>query len=296
MVVSGEQNIRGLDIQKLVTGFADEASVFKEVVQIASTSAREVRWYSRATGILDSTDTTGITASKLKNVSQLALPQVVERSWTRNTSYVRKFFVESPWISEEDIKDSDVDVLTTHIADLANSIASQVDAHIYDVISESQSASNINSTASTAGWDAGSGQDPIKDILVGKRKIRTNGYIPEGGFLLLNATDHQNLLTWLISTKGASIPNFSSEKMGTGVIHELLGLRVKVSENVVADSCLIVGKTPDGRLPGVYKEFTPITSAVKVEEGIGRKVRVWEEGICILQDPKAIHLTTNTVA
>ena len=92
MVVSGEANIRGIDIDKLAKGFADEASVLKGFVTVSKTSAREMRWYQKTAGFLDSVDTTGITQSKIFTVPERALPTVVEQSWTRNTSYVKKFF------------------------------------------------------------------------------------------------------------------------------------------------------------------------------------------------------------
>src|SRR3990167_125786 len=180
---SSQAEIRGIDIDKLVKGFADEESVFKKFVTVSTTSAREVRWYQKTAGYLDSTDTTGITASQIANQGFKSRPVVVEQSWTRNTSYVRKYFVESPMISDEDIKDSDIDVLATNVRDLVRAVANQVDIHIYDTITD---ATGIETTASTAGWDAGSGQDPIKDLMVGKRKIRANGYNPEGAVLALN--------------------------------------------------------------------------------------------------------------
>src|SRR3990167_9009910 len=108
---SGQANIRGIDIDKLAKGFADEEMILKRFVTNTTTSAREIRWYQRTAGVLDSTDTTGITASQIANVAYGARPVVVEQSWTRNTSYIRKYFVESPMLTEEDIRDSDIDIL-----------------------------------------------------------------------------------------------------------------------------------------------------------------------------------------
>lgn len=286
---SSQAEIRGIDIDKLVKGFADEESVFKKFVTVSTTSAREVRWYQKTAGYLDSTDTTGITASQIANQGFKSRPVVVEQSWTRNTSYVRKYFVESPMISDEDIKDSDIDVLATNVRDLVRAVANQVDINIYDTITD---ATGIETTASTAGWDAGSGQDPIKDLMTGKRKIRANGYNPEGAVLALNPVEHQNLLVWLISTKGASIPQFASQKLETGVVMELLGLKIIVSQNATTDEAAMW-------IPSrscTWKEFTPITSAVIRDEGIGQKIRVWCEGIALATDVKSIHVTTNTVA
>jgi len=133
---SGQAQIRGIDIDKLAKGFADEENQFKKICMVTATKAREIRWYQKTSGFLDSADTSGITASQIANTGERSLPVVVEQSWTRQTSYVRKYFVESPTISEEDIKDSDIDVLGTNVRDLVRAVARQVDARIYSVLVE----------------------------------------------------------------------------------------------------------------------------------------------------------------
>src|SRR3990167_6669456 len=251
---SGQADIRGIDIDKLAKGFADEENVFKRVCTVSKTSAREIRFYRKTSGFLDSTDTTGITASQIANTAERARPVVVEQSWTRVTSYARKYFVESPTISIEDIKDSDIDILVTNVRDLVRAVQRQVDKRIYDVIT----ADNGNTNASTAAWDAASGQDPIEDILEAKSLIRIDGYDPEGAFLLLSPKDHKNLITWLISTKGASIPSWASGQMDKGVVMNILGLSVLVSTNVDADEAAVVV----GQRCVTWKSFTPLTSAI----------------------------------
>lgn len=283
---SGQADIRGIDIDKLAKGFADEENQFKKVCTITNTSAREIRFYRKTSGFLDSTDTTAITASQIANVSERSRPVVVEQSWTRVTKYVRKYFVESPTISEEDIRDSDVDILAINVRDLVRAVQRQVDKRIYDVIT----ADNGNTNASTAAWDAGSGQDPIEDILEAKQLIREDGYNPEGAFLLLSPKDHKSLLVWLITTKGSSIPSFASNKVETGVVMEILGLRVMVSANVDADEAAVI--VPQRCM--TWKSFVPITSAVISDPGIGRKIRVWEEGEAIMTDTNACCIITNT--
>src|SRR3990167_509187 len=286
MAGSGEAAIRGIDIDKLAKGFADEENQFKKVCTVSKTAAREVRFYRKTSGFLDSADTTAITASQIDNVSERSRPVVVEQTWTRVTSYVRKYFVESPMISEEDIRDSDVDVLATNVRDLVRAVQRRVDKRIYDVIT----ADNGNTNASTAAWDAASGQDPIEDLMEAKQLIREDGYNPEGAFLLLSPKDHKSLLTWLITTKGSSIPNFSSQRVQDGVVMELLGLNVMVSANVDADEAAVVV----GQRCMTWKAFTPLTSAVLSDPGIGKKIRVWEEGEAIMTDTNACCIITNT--
>ena len=286
---NAQADIRGIDIDKLAKGFADEEILMKRFVTNSTTSAREIRWYQKTAGFLDSVDTTGITASQIANTAFKARPFVVEQSWTRTTSYVRKYFVESPWISEEDIKDNDVDILATNVRDLVRAVSYQVDTRIWDVITESQTASNINSVSITNEWDDYTNATPIIDLLNAKRLIRNQSYNPEGAILMLNPNEHTYLINWLINTKGASIPQFASQKIVSGVVMEILGLRVVVSTIVTADYAAVF--IPNRA--ATWKTFMPIKSVVVTDEGIGRKIRVWEEGECILHDPKAVTLLDN---
>jgi len=281
MASSGQSTIRGIDIDKLAKGFADEENVFKSLCTIAPTSAREIRWYKKTSGFLDSVDTTGITASQIANVSERSRPVVVEQSWTRQTSYVRKYFVESPTISSEDIKDTDIDILATNVRDLVRAVARQVDKRIYDVAS----AGVGNSNSATATWDNGTQANVniVKDLLTAKKDIRVDGYDPEGAMLLLTPKDHELMLTNLIFTKGSSIPAFASGKMENGVVMEILGLKVMVSTNVDADEALVV--VPKRAL--TWKSFMPITTAVMDDPGVGKKIRVWEEGEALMTDVNA---------
>lgn len=280
----------------MAKGFADEATIFKSFVAKSKTSAREIRWYQKTAGYLDSVDTTGITASQIVSVGERAMPTVVEQSWTRKTSYIKKYFVESPTISEEDIKDSDIDVLATNVRDLVRAVARQVDIRIYDVITDNVSGtifdgSDVTSAGATAdGWDDAVTGDPIKDIMLGVTTIRNSSYDTSGIVMILHPTDHSNLLQYLITVKGSSIPSFSSEKVRSGVVMELLGVKIVVSANATTDNAVMF--IP--QRAATWKSFMPITSTVMSDPGIGRKIRVWEEGECLLTDPNAVYGITDT--
>ena len=280
-------DIRGINVDKIAKGFADEAIIFKQYCTVKNTSAREIRWYSKTTGIVDTTDTTGITASGIYNAASLALPDIAEQTWTRNTSYVKKFIVESPWMSDEDLKDNDISLLATTVRDLTRAVAWQVDYRIIQIIAEAFSASNIQSGTATAdGWDDDATGDPITDILAMKAAIRTYAYNPEGAIMVLHSTDFKNLIRHLIVVKGSSIPSFSSEAVRSGMVMEILGVKVVVSENMTTDYALMF-------IPNVsatWYQFTPITATTIVEPGIGQKVRVWELGEAVLTDPKSVYL------
>ena len=287
---SGMAEIRGIDIDKLAKGFADEENVFKKFCNVSTTSAREIRWYSKTAGFLTTDATETLAAgSEISNVSERSRPAVVEQSWTRTTSYIRKYFVESPLLSIEDIKDCDVDIFATNVRDLVRCVERQIDARIYTVLS---TGTGVQTSAATAdGWDDAVTGDPITDLLFIKQKIRSYGYNPEGAILAINSIEHKNLIKFLINVKGSSIPAFASDKVTSGVVMEILGLKVVVSENAPTDQALVF--VP--QRAASWKSFTPITSAVIDEPGIGKKIRVWEEGECLLTDPKASYLITDTV-
>ena len=294
---SGMADLRGINVDKLAKGFADEQNMFKKFCTVTTTSAREIRWFQKTAGFLDSTDSTGMTASLVANTAERALPVVVEQSWTRNTSYVRKYFVESPLISQEDINDTDVDILATNVRDLVRAVERQVDQRIYNVISDTVTAvpgdgGNVQTVAATAdGWDDAATGDPIADLLNAKQLLRSYSYDPEGAILAINSIEHRNLLKYLISVKGSSIPSFAAQKVESGVVMEILGLRVVVSQNATTDYAVVF--VPQRAC--TWKSFVPITSVVIDDPGIGKKIRVWEEGEALLTDPKAVCVITDTV-
>ena len=123
---AGQAEIRGVDIQKVVEGFADVGVVLAKLIPSISATARELRWYSKTSGsgssnFLSSPTTTGVTTDMIETASG-ALPVEIENSYTRNTNYVKKFFASSPMITEEDIKDSDPDVWGDLIRDTVISV------------------------------------------------------------------------------------------------------------------------------------------------------------------------------
>jgi len=289
-----QQDIRGLDIDKLAKGFAEESYLFKNECTVASMSGDSIRWFSKTAGTL-STDTPSATS----NVSPLSNPTTLEVSWTRTISYPKKYFVEG-FISMEDISGAEIDVLATTIRDLTKVIVRDVDVDIWRVMTEYSSGTGlpapdkIQTFATTAmggdQWDAALyAADIVKDLMNAKRLIYAKNYDPEGASLYLNPYDYSSLVNWLISGKGSSIPGFSSEKIKSGVVMQILGLNIKVSNNVTVDYGLVI--VP--KRATTFRQLTSTTARTIKEEGIGSKIRVWEAGIAYNTDPNAIVLITD---
>ena len=293
---SGQADIRGINIDKLAKGFADEHLLMKKFVTLAKSKAREMRWYQKTAGFLTSPDAESLTAEQISNAAHGALPVITEPSWTRNTSYSQEFMVESPLMTDADIKDTDIGLFATMVRDLVMAVQNQVDLRIYYVISDSTtigtpaSGTSVPSAAATAdGWDDPVTGDPIKDILAAKESIRTYRYDPEGAIMLLHPGDYSSLIEWLINVKGSSIPGFASEKVRSGIVHEILGVRIAVSTNFDEDYATLF-------LPNrtaTWMSFMPLSTAVITEPLIGKKIRVREEGQCLLTDPNSAYVITD---
>ncbi len=288
----GMQDLFGLDIDRLAKGFGQQMYTFLAECQVRKMKGDSVRWFQKTAGTLSAT-----APSVTSNVSPGARPTTMEQSWTRNTSYKQTFFVEG-FLDDEDINDSEIDLLAPTIRDLTEIIVRDRDAHLWDIMSEGQSPSEIQSFATTAvggdQWDAANyAADIIKDLNRCTRLIKAEGYEPKGATLLLDERGYESLVNWLISGKGSSIPSFASEKIKTGVIMQILNFNVKVSLNVTTDKALVI--VPKRAV--TYSESKGITATTSVDPQIGRNIRIKASGVAYRTDPKAIVLITdiNTV-
>ncbi len=285
----GMQDIFGLDIDKLAKGFGSQVYNFLDECQVRKMKGDSVRWFQKEAGTIAAAGSPSAT----KNVSPGSQPVTLEQTWGRNTSYKKKYFVEGK-LDEEDITDAEIDTFATTIRDLTERIVADRDADIWDVMSDSQSGTNIQTFATTAQggdqWDAANyAADIIVDLMHAKKLIRDQGYNPEGASLLLDTAGYKSLVTWLISGKGSSIPGFSSDKIKSGIVLEILNLRVKVSLNVTTDYALVI--VPKRAV--TYSESQPIMANTELDPGIGRNIRVWTSGISYRTDPQAIVLISD---
>jgi hypothetical protein len=169
---AAQAEIRGIDINKLVEGFANVDIILKNYVRVVKTTAREMRWYQKTAGYLTSPTTDGVTTDMIETASK-AMPVVIENSYTRNTSYVKKFFASSPLLSIEDLNDADPDIWGDIIQDAARAVNKKVDSRILTVLD----ASGCQTGAATGnGWNVDADADPILDFMTAIEAIESYGY------------------------------------------------------------------------------------------------------------------------
>jgi hypothetical protein len=281
----GQIDLRGLNVDKLAKGYADQPFIFKNFLTVSPTSAREIRWFRKTSGVLDSTDTSGITTSQVALAAFGALPPIAEQSASRITSYAKHFAIESPWLTYADIKDTDPDMLAINVRDLTRAVQNQVDARIFDQLS---GAVALSGAAAGTGWADATNGNPVLDLLSGATQIELKNYDTSSLVVLMNPQQKQDLLNYIISTKGSSIPQFASGRVKDGTLMTIVGQRVVVSPN--ATDGIVLQLVP--QRAATWKTFTPITAITKDEPGVGVKIRVWEDGEILVTDPNAAFMTT----
>ena len=287
---TGQINLRAENVERIVKGFALQQYKFKSLLMVQKSSSWQETYYQETAA-----DLSGGAGSAVKGVPRLANFPYGEVSWQKLSSYLVKHGMEGV-ISWEDAISNNIDVIARTLLRIARAVAKSVDDDIWAVISESQSASSINSVAIAAGkeWDSAiiANRDPIQDILNAKKEIAEENYdIDNGnGFILLNPKDYANLLGNANVRNAGQFYTDSVTKNGT--VGRLLGLTVKVSNSVTADYAL-VGIAKEC---ATWKEAVGLTVKTIEEPGIKHTIRAWEIGVAQLTNPKALCLISNTAA
>jgi len=285
-----EQDNRKEIWEKDIKGFAPKRYVMKELVMQLGTSAWTNSFYQKT-----ATSLTAGTGSAIKGIGRGAdFPSVV-RGTTLKSSVIEQYGAEGV-IYWQDILTSNIAIQAETISDVTDGVVNAVDGEIYDVLSESDTPSTINTLAIAAGfeWDSDTTQnrDPVQDLLNAVREITIDRYpiLTSGqGFLVVNETDYANLMG---NSKVINHPTF---KLANGIIKNgnlamLAGLKIKVSPVVTADKALVVM----AKKCGTWKSAQALTVDIIKDPQKKYTIRASEIGVTQLTDPEAVCLITNT--
>jgi len=274
----GMQDIRGLNVNKIVTGFALQEFIMKQLVRVSGSSKWQERYYQETAA-----DLTATAPSVIEGVNRLSSFPTLEVSWTQMNSYHKKHAAETT-ISWEDAISNDIPVIERSLLRIARAIAKSVDGAIWTELTVNNYAT-INSGAATIPW-ASASSTPLANILEAKRAIWAQNYNPDrNGYLLLSPLGYKDLVQYLIHTKGASIPQFASEKVVNGNVGQILGLNILVSNVVAASGAVVI----IGQECGNYLELEPLNTITIPDQGIKYTIRSWEIGVPQCTNPKAIY-------
>ena len=278
----GMQDVRGENIERAVKGFANKLFKLRQVLMVQS-SDKWTETYYRET----STPLTGGTGHAVQEVARGTRFPHVDPSWTKVQTRNIKFAAEGTVFLEDKLTDA-IDVQARSIFRVAEAIANAVDVYIYTQLTAESPTSGIVSAADDWNSATVANRDPIGDILIGEAAMMANNYdVLQNGFLLLTPFDYGSLLR---NSKVINNPSFkTADVVSNGVVGQIAGLKIIVSNNVDADEAMIVY----GQRAATWKSVVPMTSAVIEDKGIKFTIRSWEIGHIQITDPLALYTITN---
>jgi len=282
-----EADLRKEYIDSAVKAVNLDLAKLKTLCTIDSSEAWTESYYRETNS--DATD--GGTGSSIAGISQMAPFPFVQVTETKVSSVVGKFGDETV-ISLEMQQAATVPMLQRHILRMGRKINWQIDV----VIEAAMSGTAGNTFAITAGneWNSATiaNRDPVYDILYGINMLRADGIdaLNGNGYLVVNGTDYTNIIS---NSKVLNHPTFQSvSAVQNGVVNNLCGLKIMVSEAVTADQAYIVVKGE----ALVWKQAQAL-QVVQIEDpGKSTTIRAWERGVIQVHAPNAICKIKNTRA
>jgi len=286
------EEIGGITLRKevvdsVIKGFAERSYKFKQAVSISTTNAWKESFFRETATALS-----GQTGNAVKGIPRGASFPQATPEWTKVASYVEKYGLED-FIHYEDIISDDVDVQTRVLYKLSEGVVKAVDDEIWDKLTESQSPSEIQEVAITAGattgaWDTASASI-IDNLMNAKQLIGEYNYSTNNLMAFISEKDHRSIVNYLAG-KGSQFPKIGEDMAENGRVGKLAGIQLVVSNSVTASYAMVC--VP--KICATWKQAVALASDVKVEAFKGTRIRVCEMGTTQLTDPKAVVLISNT--
>jgi len=282
---TGELDLRAVNYEAIVKGFALQEFKMKQVVTESSSSSWQESYYRET-----ATELTGGLGSAVKGVPRLANFPYGEPSWTLVNTYIEKYGMEGV-VSAEDEMLNNVDVIARTLLRISRAVAYAVDLQIYTVLYGA--AGNTVAVAAGSEWNSltVANRDPITNILSAKAELSIDNFDPDrNGYIILHPNEYSYLLS---NSKCVNNPSFkTADVVSNGVVGQICGLKIIVSNVVTTDACLIV----IAKECGTWKSAAGLTVHTIKDPGIKTTIRAYEMGVCQATSPNAICTITNTKA
>lgn len=280
----GTEKLRTQLYDGIVKGFALASYKFKQAVNISPTSAWRNFFYREDPDAL-----TSPSGNSIKGIPRGAAFPQKSVTFERVEAVIEKYGLEDN-IAWEDLVSDEVDVRNRTLLRIAEGVAKSVDDEIWDVLTESQSVTDIQSVTITHGWEWNTASAAIFDDLgAAKRLIATKNY-PLGDLLCFISPQGQEDLDNYIFSKGAQAPQLGNSTAMNGNVGKVNGVTFIVSNSVTASYALVV--VP--KRCATWKALSPLQTITKEDPLKSLTIRSAEMGVTQLTDPKACVLIINT--
>ena len=262
---TGMADLRAENISKVVTGFALQEYVMKQLCMVQSSNSWTETYYKETAADLSASGNLSV-----KGVPRLAAFPYGEVTWTKTSGRNIKHAMEGV-ISWEDGKTNNVPVIARTLLRIARAVAKSVDSTIAAAIL----ADAGNTTAANATWNNAviADRDPIQDILDAKALIAIDNYNPDkNGYLLVHPTNYAELLGNANVRNAGQFWTDSATKNGR--VGMLLGLSVLVTNSVTEGGAQVV----IGKEACTWKSVVGLTTHSIEDPGIKHTIRSFEVG------------------
>jgi hypothetical protein len=289
---SGSNSLRGEVIDSMVKQIAERTYKFKQAVAVESTSDWSQVFFRENPTVL-----TGATGNLTRGIPIGANFPQASVSFEKVNVRIVKFGLEEniPW---ENIISGNVNVQSRTVIRLTEGVVKGVDDEIWDGLTESrarvpaliQTFTLGGATTATGHWDEASAAI-IQDVMHAVQLIGEQNYPNNSCLCYINPYCKRLILTYLAG-KGAQFPNIASDATRNGSIGTIAGVTFIESNSVTASYALVV--VP--KTCATWSELVPLKS-VTVEDPLKSwKVRICEEGVLKVTDPKSICLIQDVQA
>lgn len=286
MATMGEVALRAENVDKAIKNIVARKFVMKaQIPAVISSNSWEESFYRESITALGSVD----------DIPRGASFPADNVDFTKVKTRHQKFGLEG-FVTYEDEHTDRVDVIARTLFRISNRIATGVDRHIWNIVTENQAPSNIYDitagpgTGSHSFWNASarSARVPHEDIGKAITVIANSdlqAYMPDT--ICVNPLDYTYLVTndYVLDSFDSSGPKV----LQNGLMGTLMGLKIIVSPVVTTETAAVL----QSKVCATYRQVETLRTVTKKDEGRGTIIRGWEVGHCQLTDPKAVALLRN---
>lgn len=197
-------------------------------------------------------------------------------------------------IAWEDILSDDINVQARTVIRLTEGVVKSVDDDIWSNLTQTNGTDSgivIQSFALAQDyqWNAGSAAI-IDDLMQAAELIYTNGnYETNDLICFVSPKDKRSIMNYL-ADKGAQWMPIATDIATNGRVAKVAGVTIVESTSVTASFALVCKP----KICATFKSLVPLSSTTIEDPYRSVKIRVVEEGVVELTDPKAICLIKNT--
>lgn len=279
----GTLNVRKEFVDGVIKQTAARKYKFKQAVSIVSTNANDNTYYREDTTVL-----AGRSGNAIRGLPRGAAFPQRSVELTQHTATIEKYGLEEN-IFWEDIISNNVDLRDRTLIKIAEGVVKSVDDEIWEVLTEGQVPSAIQSiTLTTRKWDVSSAAI-IDDLEQARQLIAEQNYDTENLLCFISPKDRRSLVKYL-TDKGAQFPKISEGVARNGQLGTIDGITFVVSNSVTASFALVVKP----KTVGTWKQLKALQTITKEDPMVSITIRSSELGVTLLTDPKAAVLISGT--